>query len=248
MGIVSEGVKLNGGMLRAITLLGGDTNAVMSDGTDVSAATRGKLMLARYMAPVNRYYEQWHGRALHALALYATSRRMQLHTYKDTIAAIMTTGMVDVMTDAWDIVGTSLLVHNRAMGKSAGLPGAARRFRFMHGSAQVAVGHQLAIQGAERYKLDYDDAHRLREKIIGAFAGAGQTSVDMLGSAIDYSGQLVDVKASRRQYDYSLAKFNADKDVYRAQQKYEASAAKGALLGKVLNAGMAMASTFMGGK
>lgn len=204
--------------LPAIVAAGGDTGAYLG-GTSVSnPATRGSHMLVRYMAPMQRFHEEWGGRVHRAMLRYAVDLRGRLLTHKDTIGVIMGECAAYVPA-AWDTVGDSLLGHNQFAGDPDGLPDADRRFRLQHALSRVAVATAAAALGDSMHKVDFADARNLRDKALGVFAAQGTTAVDLLGEAINFSGQVVSARAAHRSYLQSVAKFKSEQYVADAEDR-----------------------------
>lgn len=235
MSVVSNNVALPAAALRALMLAGGDTDAVMEDGTEGNPATRGAHLLVKYNAPLNKYYEDWHGRVLHAFTAYATGRYGALQTQRATVAAAMGSATVYV-TAAWNRAGASLQQHNQRAGVSAGLTDADRRYRLHHAGSQVAVATVGAKFGADMHKVDYDDARKVRDTAIKVFAAMGQTSADMLSNAVDYSGQVQEVKHSARMFTQHLTEMENERAIAAAEAKAKRKAGIGGLIGMAAGA------------
>lgn len=235
MSVVSNNVALPAAALRALMLAGGDTGAVIEDGTEGNPATRGAHLLVKYNAPLNKYYEEWHGRVLHAFTTYATGRYGMLHTQRATVAAAMGDA-AGYVTAAWNRVGSSLQQHSQRAGVPAGLADADRRYRLAHAGSQVAVATVGAKFGADTHKVDYDDARKVRDTAIKVFAAMGQTSADMLANAVDYSGQTQELQHSARMFTQHVTEMENERSIAAAEASAKRKAGIGGLIGMVAGA------------
>lgn len=235
MSVVSNSVELSAAALRALLLAGGDTNALISDSDSGNPATRGSHLLVRYNAPLNRYYEDWHGRVLHAFLVYAKNRVDTLHTQRATVAISMGASTAYV-TAAWNNVGVALTQHNNAAGVPGGLLDADRRFRLTQAGSQVSVATISAALGASLHRVDYDDARRTRDTALKVFAALGQTSADMLANAVDYSGQVQELRQSSRMFTQQLLQMENKRHEAAAEAKAKRKAGLGGLIGTVASA------------
>lgn len=235
MSVVSNSVALPPAALRALMLAGGDTNAVMEEGSDSNPATRGAHLLVKYNASLNKYYEDWHGRVLHAFTVYATGRSGELMTQRATVAAAMGASTAYV-TASWNRVGASLLQRNTVAGIAAGLPDADRRFRLVHAGSQVSVATVGAKFGEDRHKVDYDDARKVRDTAIKVFSAMGNTSADMLANAVDYSGQVQEVQHSARLFTQHITEMENTRYEAASAAKAKRKAGIGAFIGNVAGA------------
>lgn len=231
MSVIAGGVTLNAAQLRSIILLGGDTNSAITAGDEADAASRGQHLLVRYVAPLNKYYENWHGRVVHTLSARADASIAALQSQTAAVLAGSAEDLNTIVPDVWDNVGATLLEYNTTVGLPAGLPDADKRFRLAHASSRVLVGAMSMEQHSARQRIDYDDARSSRDKVISVFSASGQTAVDTVGQSVEYTSQLVQLKEANYQYLEQSARFQADKDVYKRQQKAESSSGWGTALG-----------------
>lgn len=218
MSVVSNGQELTPSALRALVLMGGDTSALVAAGSEDDPATRGAHLIVRYQATLGRFYEDWHGRAVHALNNYATARRNMLMTQSATVAAAMgeSNGYVSY---AWSFVQDNLSVHNRAAGMPLGLPGAAGRQAHYAAGARVAAATITAAHGAERHKVDHGDVHTLQYTVHDILAAQGMTSAELLGNAIDFQGQITEVRGATRAYMRQVAEYQSEEAQAAASSK-----------------------------
>lgn len=241
MSVVSNGAALPPAALRALMLAGGDSNAIIEEGTDSNPATRGAHLLVKYNAALNTYYEDWHGRVLHAFTTYATGRYAALQTQRATVAAAMGASTAYV-TAAWNRAGGSLQQYNQFAGVPAGLTDADRRFRLVHAGSQVSVATVGAKLGADQHKVEFDDARQVRDTTVKVFAAMGQTSADMLANAVDYSGQVQEVRHSARMFTQQVTEMENARFEAAAAAKAKRKAGIGGLIGNLASA----ASNFLG--
>lgn len=239
MSILAGGTTLTPASLRSLLTLGGDTGATMAVGSENNPAVRGAHLLVKYAAPLNKYYEQWHGRELHALKNYAAERRLNQARYDAAVPALTTSETGNVTIRAWAGVTRALQEYRSAVGLPYGLPDSPRVTQHTRALSDVVTHEMARSQASQRWFVDYDDNRALQTKIINVYAATGQTSMDAIGSAMDMSGSVVQLKEANRQYMQQLARFDADKAAYQAEQNAKRRSAQGSLLG--------MATSFIGG-
>ena len=232
--IVAGGTTLSAARLRAIVLLGGDTTATIEDGTDDNPAVRGGHMLVRYMSPLNHYYEQWHGRMLHAIAQHAQDRYSSPSTLASVVSGIVQARLADVVPAVWDKAGDAIAAHAARVGLGSGTVGADKRFRLFHAGSRVVTATHASTFAAQKHAVDAADARKLRSDVITFFAASGQTAVDLIGQSTDYSGQLVQLQSANRDYMEQVARFNADKQKAADEDRAARRSAQGSLVANVL--------------
>lgn len=242
MSLEYEGRQLLPAEVRALMLLGGDTSVSISDTAEASPSSRNLHMMTRYMAPLNKYWQDWHGRALHAVDEHIKFRRTDLHTQAVNVDMAMSEATNDVIS-AWDYASITIDVLNNQVGSTA-LPDADRRFRVHHNASQVAVASIAAKFGADVHKVAFSDVHALADKVLQLFAAQGATSVELLSSAVDYSGQVVAAKQAQRDYLEQSARFESSK--YLASQELKAKRRSG--VGNLVSTLLGAAGQMMGGK
>ena len=234
MAVVSNGQTLTPSALRALVLMGGDTNALVASGSEDDPATRGAHLIVRYQATLGRFYEDWHGRAVHALNSYAANRRASLTTQSATVAAAMGAS-ADYLFYSWDFVGDNIAVHNRAAGMPLGLPGAGARQAHYESGAQVAVATIAAAHGAERHKVDHSDVHGLQYTVHDILASQGLTSAELLGNAVDFQGQITEVRGATRAYLRQVAEYQSEEAQAAASSKAARRSGIASLIGTATN-------------
>lgn len=222
MSVSSNGMVLSPEALRTLIIMGGDTSAVMVSGTENNPATRGGHMMIRYQAAMSKFYKEWHGRALHAMYAFGNNRANATLTLKDTIAQAMGQASTLYVPLVWDNVAPSLQAMNGRVNQAGGLEDASRRYRLAHATGQVAVASVAAKFGSDRHKVDFDDARSVRVSILDILASQGATSAELVGRAVDTSGQLMEVRSSYRSYLEQSAKYESD----RAQADASSRAAR----------------------
>lgn len=232
MSILAGGVTLSPATLRSLLTLGGDTAATIENGAENNPAVRGGHLLVKYAAPLNKYYEQWHGRELHALNTFV--QQQSTPDLYDTHTADTTNVRDTVHVNAWANVHTQLQTVRRSVGLPNGLPDSSQFVQDARVGALVAAHTASSEFVRDKFFVDYDDRRSLRTKIINVYAATGQTSVDTIGSAMDMAGSLVQVKDANRQYIQQLARFDADKAAYQAEQAAKRRSAQGSMFSKVL--------------
>lgn len=240
MSVTSNSLVLPPAAIRTLILMGGDTSAMMEAGTEDNPATRGAHLLVRYTAPLNEYYENWHGRALHALNTYATNRRGALLTVRDTVSAAMGSAAQHVSAN-WNLTGNSMHKVNVAVGSAGGLADAGRRFRLHHAASQVAVATIGAKHGEDRHLVDYDDARGLQSAVLEVFAAQGVTSAELLSNAVSSTGQIQEVRHAQRAYLEQASRYETD----RAMAAAESKAKRNSGIGSLLSVGASVVGAFL---
>lgn len=239
MSVLAGGAVLTPASLRSLLTLGGDTGASMEVGSENNPAVRGAHLLVKYAAPLNKYYEQWHGRELHVLKNYAAQRQLSQGRYNIAVPELTTSEMSSSATRAWTGVPQALQEYRSAVGLPYGLSDSPRVTQHARALSDVVTHEMARSQASQRWFVEYDDNRALRTKVINVYAATGQTSMDAIGSAMDMSGSVVQLKEANRQYMQQLARFDADKASYQAEQNAKRRSAQGSLLG--------MATSFIGG-
>lgn len=233
MSVLAGGTTLTPASLRSLLTIGGDTAASMEVGSENNPAVRGAHLLVKYAAPLNKYYEQWHGRELHAIKNYALARQLNQGRYNIAVPAATDSEMSSVSSRAWAYVPQALQEYRSAVGLPYGLPDSPRVVQHARALADVVTHGMARTQASQRWFVEYDDNRTLRTKVINVYAATGQTSMDAIGSAMDMSGSVVQIKEANRQYMQQLARFDADKAAYQAEQNAKRRSAQGSVLGMV---------------
>lgn len=234
MSVLAGGTTLNPTSLRSLLTLGGDTGASMEVGSENNPAVRGAHLLVKYAAPLNKYYEQWHGRELHALKNYAATRQLNQGRYNIAVPALTYSEFSSVSSRAWAGVPQALQEHRSTVGLPNGLSDSPRVTQHARALADVVTHEAARTQASQRWFVEYDDNRSLRTKVINVYAATGQTSMDAIGAAMNLSGDTVQLKEANRQYMQQLARFDADKAAYQAEQDAKRRSAQGSLLGMVV--------------
>lgn len=246
MSILAGGnsVALTPAMLRSLLTMGGDTAASMEVGTESNPAVRGGHLLVKYAAPLNKYYEQWHGRELHALNNFANAQSNIVRA--TAVRADTNTSYSTITGNAWTATTQALQEHRTAAGLPNGLPDSPNFTQDKRLLASLALHGASAEQASDKFFVEFDDHRNLRSKIINVYAASGQTSVDTIGSAMDMTGSVIQVKDANRQYMQQLARFDADKAAYQAEQAAKRRSAQGSLFSKVIGVAVSAATGGLG--
>lgn len=235
MTVTVDGNALGVATLRFLVLAGGDYNALLVDDGVQAETDRGLHLLVKYVAPLNHFYANWHGRVLTAIRDYINHRKQFLNSYNVSLQTGVTLAGA-YHEGAWSRENVS----TKHIATTTGMPMLGdynRRREFRRAEGRAAAQTRGSVYGHNRYIVDYDDLRNMEDKLIQFFAAQGATSAESVGDALEYSGQSFAIRAKQRQYLEDVAKFKADKATAAAKADSEDSSGLGSLFATAVSIG-----------
>jgi len=240
MALVSgRGVTVTSADLAQRVLNGGDVSATIVPGTEVYPASRGLHTLMAYLAPMDKYYDNWAGRVHHAIGITIDDWRTQdrYMTQASEVDAALLTVPADVAK------AFNGAVEGIGMWKSsiASTPLFNQDLRMALDSALATVdAAAIAIRrGEDLYTAKVTDLAGVHDKWYKVLADQGVAAARTIGDAAQYTGQALDLNNRGRVLAVNQAQFDADKAVASAQRSAKDSAGMWDTIGQV--AGIALA-------
>lgn len=232
MALAVGGVLVTPSTIPRMVLNGGDTGATIVPGTDIYPSTRGMHTLMAYLAPMDKYYDDWAGRVQHALGQTIEDWRTAdgTMTQASEVDAAMGTVAGDVHTAfAGAVAGIDAWKFSVA---AQPLPNQDLRLALDSALATVDAAAIAIRRGEDLYIAKVTDVAGVHDKWYKIMADQGSVAARTMGDAVQYTGQALDLNNRGRVLAVNQAQFDAQKEVAQAQLSAKDSSSMWGAIGK----------------
>ena len=219
---------------------GGNALSEMTAGSDIFPAARGLHTLARYTAPLQRFYENFYWRT--HVAMQNAQGCLQSGQQCDYVQTGVSEGVIE-HTKAWDDTAAEINDTLNLM-KVAPTANDALRYDLVHAESLVETIGVGIFNGTNKYVTNTSDLHDWSDSLLRIFAAQGSTAAASIGSAVQYTNVARSFRNSLRGYDESMKQLSLDQKLFGMEKqllnkgkKDKHSKGLGSLFGAALNIG-----------
>ena len=235
MAVIAGGLIVNAFNLQSVLSQGGDATAKITIGSESNPSSRGMHLLVGYVAPLNKYYDEWAGR-VHTSLGKALDRwranvpesqafrvQRELNNINTDIAPAMRNAISGI--DDWNrsVNGQPLDNMHINLALTAAL-------------VKVDAAVMATRRGEDLHRITTTDLNAHTDKVLKVFADQGATAARTVGDAVQYAAHVQETRNTMRSYIESDVDFKAKQSIDNAERSSAKTGALGGFIGNVLGA------------